>query len=120
MIVWMSPFTFQPFAMKSHRHPVQQRLVDGRRALSSEVLLSLDDPDAENLAPEAVDGDARRERVLLVDNPLRQPQSIGRRADGHRIERRKHCRQYGGALVKKIPLHQHMILALFPRRKLAQ
>ena len=46
------------------------------RALRAEVLARLDDPAAEDLFPQAVDHDARDERVALVHEPARQAQAI--------------------------------------------
>ena len=52
----------------------------GELALGAEVLLGLDDPDAEELGPVAVDRHPGRQRVLRVDQPLRQRQPVHRRA----------------------------------------
>ena len=45
----------------------------GRLALGAEVFLGLDEPDAEELGPVAVDRDAGRQRVLGVDQPRASP-----------------------------------------------
>ena len=47
-----------------------------RRALRAEVLARLDEAAAEDLLPEPIDGDARDERVVLVDQPAREPEPV--------------------------------------------
>ena len=54
----------------------------GQLALGAEVLLGLDDPRAEELRPVAVDRHAGRQRVVAVDEPLRQGQPVDRSSPG--------------------------------------
>ena len=60
----------------SDGQPVEQLGMAGRLALDAEVLGGLDQADAEVLLPEAIDGDARGQRVVR-----RQPASARGRAD---------------------------------------
>ncbi len=62
----------------------------GRLALRAEVLGRLDDPGAEDLEPEAVDGHAGGQRMVGGDQPLRQPQAVDRRARRQRRQERGH------------------------------
>ena len=57
-----------------------------QRALRAEVLARLDDAAAEQLLPEAVDGDAGDERVVLVDQPSREAEPVDRQVVAHRVE----------------------------------
>ena len=45
----------------------------GRLSLRAKVLGRLDEPGAEDLKPESIDGDARRQRVVGSDQPLSKP-----------------------------------------------
>ena len=54
----------------------------GWLALRTEVLGRLDDPGAEDLEPEAVDGHSGSQRVVGGDQPLGQSQSVDRRVGG--------------------------------------
>ena len=62
----------QPRLAKLDREPVEQFGMRGKTTLEAEVVLGLDDPAAEELLPFAVDRDARGERVLFGDEPLRE------------------------------------------------
>ena len=43
-----------------------------RRALRAEIVLRIDDALSEIALPDAVDGDARGERIVAADQPMRQ------------------------------------------------
>ena len=64
--------------------------------------LGLDEADAEELLPEAVDGDAGRQRVVGVDQPARQRQPVELRARWRRVQRRRHARADRLALVEEV------------------
>ena len=49
-----------------------------RRALRSEVLAGLDEAASEQLLPQAVDDDARDQRVVRINEPAREAQAVGR------------------------------------------
>ena len=53
--------------------PVEQLGMARRLALGAEVLLGLDQADAEQLRPEPVDGDARGQRIAGIDEPAPAP-----------------------------------------------
>ena len=55
-------------------------------ALGAEVLARLDQAAAEDLLPQAIDGDARDERILLVHEPPRQAEAIRRQLVPHRVQ----------------------------------
>ena len=50
--------------------------VGGQRALDAEVFFGFDEADSEELGPNAVDGDARGERVVASDEPVSQCETI--------------------------------------------
>src|SRR5690349_4730658 len=57
-------------------------------AVSAEVLGRRDEPDPKVLLPETIDDDARRERMVFMQEPSRERQAIGRRG---RRQRRQHA-----------------------------
>ena len=62
----------------------------GRLALGAEILGRLDDPRAEDLEPEPVDGHPGRQRMVGGDQPLGQAQAVDRRARRKRRQERGH------------------------------
>jgi hypothetical protein len=50
----------------------------GGQALGAEVLGRFDERPAEELAPEAVHHDPRGQRIVLVDEPVREPEAVER------------------------------------------
>ena len=58
------------------RQPVEQLRVAGRRALGAEVVFGFDDAEPEELLPEAVHDNPRRQRVGRIDQPLGQVEAI--------------------------------------------
>ena len=67
--------------------PVEQLRMRRRRALRAEVLARLDEPASEDLLPEPIDGDARDERVALVDQPAREAEPVDGLIVAHRMQR---------------------------------
>ena len=91
----------------------------GRFALRAEVLFGFDQPLAEELRPDAVDGDPRGERVVAIDEPAGQRQPVGGGVLGQRAEERGDA---GPDLVgrdEEIPLDHHVRFAVLCRRQLA-
>ena len=74
----MIAFWLHPFAIELGGQPVEQLRVRWRRALRAEILAGLDDAAAEELLPQPIDGHARDERVVFVDQPSRQSQPVRR------------------------------------------
>ena len=72
--------------------PVEQLRVRGRLALAAEIVGGLDDADAENLLPHAIDGHARGERMIFGKEPARETEPVARHRGCHR---RQHCRRAG-------------------------
>ncbi len=80
----------------------------GRLALRAEVFLGLDQSRAEDLGPEPIDGDARRQRVLGVDEPSRQPEPVlGRAGRASRWSATGTPGSTALAGVEEVPLAQH-------------
>ena len=87
-----------------------------RRSLGAKIFLGLDQPDAEVAHPDAVDGDARRQRVVGRDEPAREVEAVARavarrqrRGDGG-----KHVRgEYPALLVGpgEVAARQQVVLA---------
>ena len=71
------------------RQPVEQFGVAGPVALRAEVFAGLDDADAEEHLPQAVDGDARGQRVVGLDQPLGQSEAVHRVAVGAAARKRR-------------------------------
>ena len=77
---------------KFHREPVEQLGVHRPLGLRAEVFGGLDDADAEEALPLAVDPDPRGERMIARDEPLREAETILRRT-------RRERRQCGGEMA---------------------
>ncbi len=76
--------------------------MEGQLALAAELLAGADDAGAEQSLPEAVDGDARGQRVLGAHQPLRQGQAVARGVLG---QRREHGgRPRGDFLAQVLPI----------------
>ena len=73
-----SAFTSQPLSMKRRGEAVEQLGVRRQPSLAAEVLLGRDDAAAEVHAPDAIDGDARGERIVAAGQPARQPEPVAR------------------------------------------
>ncbi len=81
----------------------------GKLSLGAEVFLGLDDPGTEKLGPVAIDGHAGRERVLAIDEPLRQAQTVHRTAGGQGVERLGNVRATGSPGSRKFPLRSTFV-----------
>ena len=84
-------------AHKFGRQPVQQLRMARIFGPHAEVLTRRDDADAEELLPEPIDEDARRERVVGACDPLRQSEAVVGVACRHRAERGGQARRHGFA-----------------------
>ena len=85
----------------------------GRLALRPEILGRLDDPRAEDLEPEAVDGHPGGQGVIGGDQPLGQAQAVDRRARRQRRQERGHGpADLLASLVVFAPLEQERRLGL--------
>ena len=78
-------------AHKFAGEPVEQFGVRRQFALRTEFLARPHDTGAEDRLPKAIRGHARRQRIALVHQPLRQRQPVHRRAFGQRIELSGHA-----------------------------
>ena len=61
----------------------------GRRALRAEVFAGLDDAAPEQLLPNSIRRHPRRQRVVLIHEPARQPQPIERLVFGPCVQDRR-------------------------------
>ena len=84
-----SAFTSQPLSMKRSGKPVEQLGMRRQRALAAEVLRRGDDAAAEMHAPDAVDDDARGQRIAAARQPAREAQPIARLIAGKRRQARR-------------------------------
>ena len=73
------------------RQPIEQLGMRRGFALRAELLGRFDDADAEQLLPQAIDGHARGERIVGVDEPIGQAEAIELRAAASRMQRRGHA-----------------------------
>ena len=71
------------------RQPVEQFLVRRRFALRAEILRRFHNPDSEVLLPNSIDRDPGRQRIVCIDQPARQRQSVQRRALRQRMKHRR-------------------------------
>src|SRR5258708_522582 len=80
-----------------------------QRALRAKVVVGLDDADAEELAPPAVDCHASRQWILRIDDPVREIEAISRlrRSGEYGRETRRHLRP----LTSKVAGDHHRSLA---------
>src|SRR5262245_7932466 len=63
-------------------------------ALRTEILAGFDQPFAEQHLPEAIDGDARCQRMFPADQPLRKTEAVVWIAFRHRRQRRRDAALY--------------------------
>ena len=77
-------------------------------ALRAEVLLCLDDADAEELRPKAVDRDARSEGIVAAHQPLREAEPVRWRALRKRVKRGGYPGLHLLAGIKKVAFVQQM------------
>ena len=99
-----SALVFQPESRYSDRQPVEQLGMAGRFALRAEVFLGLDQPDAEDLRPEAIDGHSGGQGVPRIDQPPRQPEPVLGLAVGEGRQRLRHARSDHVARVEEVTL----------------
>ena len=97
--------------------PVEQPGVAGPLPLRAEVLSRLDQADAEKPLPDAVDHDARRERIVPVDQPFCEAQSVSHGVLSHRGQVRRHGRGHLLAPLVILALLEHEGLAAFCGRQ---
>src|SRR5437016_11535788 len=71
----------------------------GRVALAPKIFAGLNDGAAEDFLPEAVDGDAGRQRVVLIHEPVSESQAVRHLVLGQGIERGRDPRVYFVALA---------------------
>ena len=90
-----------------------------QRALRAKILLRLDDANAEELRPEAIDGHSSGERIVGADQPPRQTKAVRRRVVWKQMKGRGHPRLDRLAGIEEIPLVQQMRLAPFVGRQFA-
>ena len=69
-------FVSQPTRIYSVASQSSNSGCERRFALHAEILAGLDEPDAEQLFPEAIDRHSRRERVVGADEPVRERQAV--------------------------------------------
>src|SRR6266567_1849206 len=69
------------------RQPVEQVRMRRRRSLRPEILARFDNAAAEKGFPRAVDRDTGRQRVVLVDDPVCQAQTVRHLVLRQRVER---------------------------------
>ena len=82
--------------------PVKKFGVAGGLALRAEILGGLHDAGAEDLLPKAIDGDTGSERIRIIDEPLREAETV---AGKRRVHRRKHARRGGLDLFALLVVH---------------
>ena len=80
----------------------------GRAPLRAEVFARLDEAAAEQLLPGAVDRDARRQRVLLVDEPARQAKAVRHLVVAERRQEVGHAGIHLLTLVEEAPAAAHV------------
>ena len=101
------------------REPVEQLGMRRRRALRSEVLAGLDQAASEQLLPQAVDDDARHERVVRIDEPSRKTQAVGWQVVAHRVQRPRRARIHALALGREAAAHAQLERGALEPRLLA-
>ena len=74
-----------------------------RRALRSEVFAGLDESASEKLLPEPIDRDAGDERVVLLDQPARQPEPVDGLIVAQRMQRAGVAAKTRSPLASKLP-----------------
>jgi hypothetical protein len=79
-----------------------------RRALRSEVFTGLDEAAPEELFPQAVDDDARDQRVVGIDEPAREAQAVGRLVLAHRLQRPRRAGIHALALRREAAAHAQL------------
>ncbi len=93
-----------------------------RRALRAKILTRLDQPDAEQLFPEAIHGNARCQRVLRIDQPTGDCESVGRNPFRQRGECRRDTRRNHFAQAAKIApnldlRHSSLVIGQLPHHR---
>ena len=95
------------------RQPVEQFGMRRQLARDAEVAAGAHDARAEHLLPEAVDGDARRQRMLRPQQPLGEAEPVARQVRRHRRQGVRRRRLHLVAALVVLAAEQHVRLRLF-------
>jgi hypothetical protein len=88
----VKPFHIPTGFAELNRQPVEQFGMRGTIAHDAKITGGIDQATAEHFLPHAIDGDARHQRVIGREQPLRESAAVER---GARRQRRQHVRQRG-------------------------